>query len=214
MRVGLAPWNEYDPQRRHFMATLAASVAGVGLLRLGSAKLKQHRYWIQPPGARENDLLSKCVRCGICVGVCPTGGLQPALTEAGVEGVWTPVLVPRLGYCHYACNECGQRCPVGAIPPLTMDQKVETVIGLAVIDEDRCIAWAEDGDCIVCEEMCPLPEKAIELEEETIDHPEEGLKTLLRPKVILERCIGCGYCEQKCPVEGVAAIRVKNPESV
>ncbi|MGD2252423.1 MAG: 4Fe-4S binding protein [Anaerolineales bacterium] len=214
MRVGLAPWNEYDPQRRHFLASLAASVAGVGLLRLGSAKLKQHRYWIQPPGARENDLLRKCVRCGICVGVCPTGSLQPALTEAGVEGVWTPVLVPRMGYCHYACNECGQRCPVGAIPPLSIDQKVQTVIGLAVIDQDRCIAWAEDGDCIVCEEMCPLPEKAIELEEEAVDHPVEGPRTVLRPKVILDRCIGCGYCEQKCPVEGEAAIRVQNPATL
>jgi hypothetical protein len=28
-----------------------------------------------------------------------------------------------------------------------------TVIGVAYIDEDRCIAWADQRDCIVCEEM-------------------------------------------------------------
>ena len=52
--------------------------------------------------------------------VCPTSGLQPALAEAGLEGIWTPILKPRLGYCDYGCNACGQVCPSGAIPPLPL----------------------------------------------------------------------------------------------
>jgi ferredoxin len=34
------------------------------------------------------------------------------------------------------------------------------------------------------------------------------LVTVQRPRVIRERCIGCGICEYKCPVSGQAAIRV------
>lgn len=37
----------------------------------------------------------------------PTSTLQPAVFEAGLEGVWTPVLVPRTGYCDYSCHACG-----------------------------------------------------------------------------------------------------------
>lgn len=47
--------------------------------------------------------------------VCPTNALHPALAEAGPEGVWTPVLVPRIGYCEYYCSLCTQVCPTGAI---------------------------------------------------------------------------------------------------
>ena len=43
--------------------------------------------------------------------------------EAGLEGLWTPVLRSRLGYCDYACHACGQVCPSGAIPPLALSEK-------------------------------------------------------------------------------------------
>ncbi|MGD8813606.1 MAG: 4Fe-4S binding protein, partial [Anaerolineales bacterium] len=213
-RIGLADWQEYDPSRRQALVTFGAAVAGVGLMQLGQLDGKQHLYWIQPPGARENDLLSKCVRCGLCVAVCPTGGLQPAITEAGIEGFWTPVLVPRLGYCNFACNACGEVCPTGAIPALVLDQKQLTVIGRAQIDQNRCLPWSQGIPCIVCEEMCPLPQKAITLEEVVTSDAYGGTHLLQRPIVHHNRCIGCGVCEYKCPAEGVAAIRVQSPQSV
>jgi NAD-dependent dihydropyrimidine dehydrogenase PreA subunit len=37
------------------------------------------------------------------------------------------------------------------------------VIGVAVIDQTRCLPWAENTPCIVCQEMCPVPQKAIRL---------------------------------------------------
>jgi ferredoxin len=86
--------------------------------------------------------------------VCPTGALQPALSEAGLEGLWTPILLPRLGYCDFACNACGVVCPTQAIPLLSLEEKRQQVIGKAYIDENRCLAWADHIDCIVCEEMC------------------------------------------------------------
>ena len=117
--------------------------------------------------------------------------IQPAVAEAGIEGLWTPVVAPRLGYCDYSCNACGQVCPVQAIPPLSLEEKRQQVIGQAYIDQNRCIPWAAIPswqDCIVCEEMCPVPDKAIKLEEvevQTTDgelaivHPTERLKRTL-----------------------------------
>lgn len=84
-------------------------------------------------------------------------------------------------------------------------------MGQAYIDQDRCIPWADKIDCIVCEEMCPLPEKAVELELAEVRNPAGEVVIVQKPKVIRDGCIGCGICEYKCPVEGEAAIRVFVP---
>jgi NAD-dependent dihydropyrimidine dehydrogenase PreA subunit len=125
--------------------------------------------------------------------------------------LWTPLLIPRLGCCSYSCNSCGQVCPVQAIPALTLDEKRAQVIGKAYIDQDRCIAWADHRDCIVCEEMCPLPEKAIYLEKRDFANRDGSTVTVQVPHVEREKCIGCGICEFKCPLDGNAAIRVYAP---
>lgn len=210
-RKPIGAWAPYDPGRRHLLGSLTASVAGVGLLRGGFLASRDHSHLIRPAGARENDLLSKCIRCGECNRACPTSAIQPAVTEAGVEGLWTPVLVPRSGYCDYSCNACGHVCPVGAIPPLSLEEKRQRIIGKAYIDEDRCIAWADQTDCIVCEEMCPVPEKAIVLEAADVSGVDSDVVTVHRPRMIRDLCIGCGICEYKCPVDGEAAIRVYVP---
>ena len=137
-----------------------------------------------------------------------------AISEARIEGFWTPVIVPRIGYCDYSCHACGQVCPVQAIPPLGLAEKREQVIGKAIIDRDRCLPWAEDTECIVCEEMCPVAEKAIELEETQIISAQGELITLQKPVMISDLCIGCGICENKCPVSGVAAIQIRHLETL
>jgi ferredoxin len=140
--------------------------------------------------------------------VCPTSGLQPALTEAGLEGLWSPVLVPRLGYCDYGCSACGDVCPTDAIPALTLEEKRQQVLGLARIDKNRCLPWAYDTPCIVCEEMCPVPEKAVKLDEARVTRSDGAPLLLQRPSVQRDLCIGCGICETRCPMDGEAAIRV------
>lgn len=200
----LAKHQPYDPGRRQVLASIGIAAVGVGLLRSETAARRDDAHLVRPPGALENDLPAKCIRCGECMRACPTGALQPALFEAGLEGLWTPVLLPRIGYCDYSCNACGQVCPVAAIPPLALDDKRLKVIGKAYIDTNRCIAWADHRDCIVCEEMCPLPEKAITL----VEHSDSPARL---PVVNRERCIGCGICEYKCPLGGEAAIRVYTP---
>jgi len=201
----------YDPGRRQALLAIGASIAGVALFRSDMLARRDHPYRIQPPGGRENDLLAKCVRCGECMRACPTGGLQPSIMELGLEGLWSPVLVPRLGYCDFSCNACGKVCPVEAIPPLELDVKRLQTIGSAYIDEERCIAWADHIECIVCEEMCPLPEKAITLETANDTVSEGETPDVPLPRVNRDLCIGCGICEFKCPVNGEAAIRVYTP---
>jgi polyferredoxin len=209
--LSLAEGRPYDPSRRQALLALGAAIAGLGLFRSNLTARRDHPRLIRPPGARENSLLSRCIRCGECIRACPTSAIQPAVMEAGLEGLWTPVLVPRLGYCDYSCNACGQGCPVQAIPPLSLEDKRQQVIGQAYIDQNRCIPWADYRDCIVCEEMCPVPDKAIKLERVEVRNGDGVLVTVQRPRVVRERCIGCGICEYKCPVSGEAAIRVYVP---
>jgi NAD-dependent dihydropyrimidine dehydrogenase PreA subunit len=119
------------------------------------------------------------------------------------------VLAPRVGYCDYSCNACGTACPTRAIPELPLEEKRVAVIGVAHIDEERCIPYAEGRDCIVCEEMCPVPKKAVVLEEKEVV-TSDGTTTLVRqPKVVEKHCTGCGICEHQCPLNGEAAIRIE-----
>jgi polyferredoxin len=204
-----APSYPYDPSRRQVLTALVSGAAGVAVLKSSIRSRQLHPLLIRPPGAQnESEFLSRCLRCSQCMKVCPTSGLQPALHEAGLEGLWTPILVSRLGYCDFGCNACGQVCPSEAIPRLDLETKREQIIGLAAIDRDRCWPWAHGIPCIVCEEMCPTPEKAVRLEEVTVTD-ERGEEVLVqRPYVLSELCIGCGICEYQCPVEGESAIVV------
>jgi MauM/NapG family ferredoxin protein len=206
-------WESYDPNRRQALAAMGAAVLGAGLLAADPRRQHIPPYRLRPPGVDDATFLQTCLRCGACVRACPTAALNPALVDSGWEGIWSPVLIPRLGYCDYACNACGQVCPVQAIPPLSLEAKRMQVIGAAYIDHNRCLAWADDIDCIVCEEMCPVPEKAITLQTANVLRPDGAQVEVKRPRVDRLRCIGCGICEYKCPVVGEAAIRVHVAEA-
>jgi polyferredoxin len=205
-----APWEDYDPGRREFLTAAAVGVGAVALLGTGVWRGVTSPGLIRPPGAQDESVfLSHCLRCSECMKVCPTSGLQPALGPGGLEALWTPVLVSRLGYCDFACTACGHVCPSGAIPRLGLEEKRRQVLGVAVIDRDRCLPWAQNTPCIVCQEMCPVAEKAVVLgEQRLITRPDGTQDYLARPRVVPRRCIGCGICEYKCPLEGTSAIVV------
>jgi len=186
----------YDPSRRQAIASIATGVAGAVLLHTDFLKSK-YPFQLRPPGAKEEQFLSKCIRCGQCVKVCPNNALHLSLFEAGLESIWSPLLVPRIGNCDYNCNACGQVCPTQAIPKLPLEEKRKAVIGTAVVDFDRCIR------CMLCIKACPV--------EGALGQARvEGRKGVF-PQVVPERCIGCGACEFVCPVKGEAAIRVYAP---
>ena len=206
--------------RRHVLLSAGAGLASVPLMRLGESSVRPNPVLIRPPGARpEPEFLQLCVRCGECMKVCLTNGLQPTFLEAGLEGFWTPRLVPRIGYCEYNCTLCGQVCPTGAIRRLQPEEKRKVRIGIATFDTTRCLPYAFGTTCIVCEEHCPTSPKAIWFEEAEVRDENGARKIVKQPRVSIERCIGCGICETKCPVRDRPAIRVtsatedRNPEN-
>jgi polyferredoxin len=197
-------------------AVLGGLLAGVSFPLLGRLDGRVHSVsdarLIRPPGSLpEKDFLKLCQRCGLCMKVCPTNAINPALTEAGMAGFWTPNLIMIQGYCEYTCTLCGGVCPTGAIRKLSGKEKIERPvrIGSAHIDRGRCLPWSGNGPCIVCEEHCPTSPKAIRLKEGKSSWLPVGKAVNVKlPYVDLESCVGCGICEYKCPVKGNPAIRV------
>jgi MauM/NapG family ferredoxin protein len=211
LHAGSGPWREYDPGRRQFLASAGAGLGAVLLLGAGWWNKISPARLIRPPGVTdEGRFLSTCVRCGACLDVCPTSGLQPTLDEAGLAGFWTPTLVPRMGACAYQCASCGRVCPTGAIPRLSLAAKRTQVLGVAVIDRNRCLPWSQGKACVVCQEVCPVPKNAIALSGGKLVKQPDGVEEyIVFPSVRPDRCIGCGLCEYDCPVRGQAAIEVK-----
>ncbi|HTM17284.1 MAG TPA: 4Fe-4S dicluster domain-containing protein, partial [Terracidiphilus sp.] len=210
-----------DLGRRRTVTGLAAGVAAVPILRsnTGLGKSRPDRL-LRPPGSvDERDFLSRCIRCGECMKVCPNNSLQPTLTEAGIEGLWTPTLVPKIGYCEPSCVLCSEVCPTGAIWQISPQekgwvaggatQKSQPVrLGTAFYDRGRCLPWALATECIVCEEWCPVSPKAIYVEEAQVVDSSGNTKTLKQPRVDPSRCVGCGACEYACPLQDRPAVYV------
>jgi len=211
---GFADKRPYLPERRVLLGGL---VSGFFLARLFRFRFPwSEAAVLRPPGVRDEDVfLKKCVRCGECMKVCLRSALYPAVLQAGVEGLYTPVVIPRLGYCEYNCTLCGQVCPTGAIPDLPVEEKKREVLGKAVLDRNHCLPLAKNINCIVCEEHCPIPLKAIRSEEvQSVDASGRSF-VLRKPYVVDALCNGCGICEYVCPLEeksGIDVFAVKNRE--
>ena len=198
---------EYLPSRR---VLLGGIVSGFALARLFRYRQPEAQArLLRPPGVlEEREFLAKCVRCGECLKVCLKSALYPAAFQAGAEGLYTPLVIPRLGYCEFNCTLCGQVCPTGAIPNLPVPEKQRAVIGKAVFDKNYCLPFAKQSPCIVCEEHCPIPGKAIHFDTVTETRPDGSQVTLQKPRVVEERCNGCGICENVCPVDGPPGVLV------
>ncbi|MCP4718100.1 MAG: 4Fe-4S dicluster domain-containing protein [Desulfobacteraceae bacterium] len=202
-----------DISRRWLVTAGLAGICLPVLTRTNALYIMPENDIIRPPGAMdEPDFLATCVRCGECMKVCITNGLQP-LFENGLESLFTPGLVPRLGYCEFNCTLCSQVCPTHAIEALNKEKKHAFVMGKAWFDKNRCLPYSEKISCIVCEEHCPVHDKAILFDEVKIAGPRGETSLLKQPRVVAERCIGCGICEHVCPVPGEAAIRVLGRDS-
>ena len=94
-------------------------------------------------------------------------------------------------------------CPCGALRPLTLAEKRTTRIGLAHWTASRCVAYDAEEDCGACAEHCPVG--ALEM----VELPG---KAALVPKVNEALCIGCGACQNICPIRPEAAIVVRGVE--
>jgi polyferredoxin len=167
-----------DISRRGFALSLASGLTGLWAIRLaGTIGENWYNKIIRPRGSlEESEFLKRCIKCGQCMRVCPTNVLQLAGFEGGLENLWTPVFNNRIGSsgCQLNCVSCGQVCPTSAIRPITLDEKLgqgeftdagPIKIGTAFFDRNRCLPWAMNRPCIVCEENCPVSPKAIYTQE-------------------------------------------------
>lgn len=209
IKAGPAPLREVNLGRRE---VLGATVTGVATAALTMTNLHhlhggevpralRSSRLIRPPGALpESEFQARCVRCGECMKGCLTNTLQPVWWEAGLSGLWSPRITGRLAGCEQNCNVCGWLCPTGAIRPLPLEEKQFAKVGTARLVKERCIAWEQDKKCLICDEICPynaISSRLLEGRPVTVPVIDEG------------RCNGCGYCENKCPVLGEAAIVVE-----
>jgi MauM/NapG family ferredoxin protein len=195
-----------DVGRRQTLGALAAGAAAVLTVRTNPRAAADSFRAIRPPGALpEKQFLEACTRCGMCMKVCPTNGLQPAFLEAGLEGLWTPVLVSKIGPCAEFCTSCGEVCPTGAIRPFNnREHKHQDIhLGLAQVNPTLCIAINGGRNCIVCAEVCSY--KAVVFKDE-LDPKLGRVKRV--PTVDEQKCVGCGICENKCPTHPEPAIVV------
>lgn len=184
--------------RRKFLTGAIGGVAAAALVKTDFGKKMPYQRLIRPPAALpEEQFTSVCIRCGECMKVCRTCGLQPTLFEGGIAGLMAPRLIPIAGYCDSACNMCQQVCPTGAIQPFAIEEKSNIILGTAQIDRSACIAWYNEQYCLVCQEHCPYG--AIYWKQ---------IEGRLRPMVDEDLCVGCGYCENVCPVKPKSAIKI------
>lgn len=150
---------------------------------------------LRPPGAlEEEEFLARCSRCGRCIKACPSKCLKAMPLTAGAAQFLTPVIIPREARCELT-QDCQKVCPTGAIAMLPVEK---TLIGLAEIDRARCLGWAEGKLCLLCQEQCP---------QHAIDSDDKN-----RPSIVTDLCVGCGACENGCPVEGPAIVVRPQPK--
>jgi MauM/NapG family ferredoxin protein len=205
-----------DLGRRRLLGAAAAGFA-LALLPRGGMRERSRlrRGFLRPPGAvREEDFLTRCLRCGQCAQACPTSFIQPAALEAGFDGIWTPVLNARAGFCAFECTRCTQVCPSGAIVPLTLTEKKAFKIGTAAIDKNRCFTHADGFNCTACVDRCPVPGNALKLRELETDDFHGRRVRIRQVYVVPDLCTGCGICEHVCPRGGAPGIVVTSEDEV
>jgi len=199
-----------DLNRRKFLTNAAQSACAVSLgglllgLHANSAKALPAEV-LRPPGViSEEDFLSKCTRCGLCVRDCPYHMLY--LGEVGdAVALGTPYFIARKAGCEM-CEDipCVKACPTGALDP-GLTNIDDARMGLAVlVDQETCIAF-HGLRCEVCYRICPVIDKAITLERR--HNVRSGVHALFIPIVHSDACTGCGKCEEAC-ILPKAAIKV------
>ena len=146
--------------RRAMVGAALGGLVALPILRISpQARGRTFNPDSDPPARRrpEREFLARCTGCGLCMKVCPTGGLQPTLDRGrpGRDLDAAARAADRLSATTSAT--CAARSvPTQAIERLTLEEKKQVRIGVAVIDTTRCIPYAYGRDCIVCEEHCPI----------------------------------------------------------
>jgi ferredoxin-type protein NapG len=224
---------ELQKNRRDFIKFSTLGILG---LTLGagiviSPHALQAQMKLRPPGAvSEKDFLALCIKCGQCLQVCPYHSIKLSDMAKG-HGMGTPYIDARERGC-YACTAvpCVLACPSGALNH-TCEKPADIKMGIAVLEfPNKCIAMTnqlvtkeqiqrihthpntrqleqdvlnkldkfEGKPCTICADMCPIPNA-----NSAISMVQSG--NGMKPE-IYDGCVGCGACEELCPVFEAAIV--------
>lgn len=91
-----------------------------------------------------------CVLCMLCPPACPTGALDPALSDPRAVRMGRARVVPDLCFAHQGilCRTCLDECPFEG-EAIRQDDALRPVV------TERCVG------CGLCEARCPAPDVAI-----------------------------------------------------
>ncbi len=155
---------------------------------------------VMPPGAINlAEFKSKCIGCHRCVRACPSNVLQVStFNYGGVSNMFLPYLDFDAGMCNDSCMECVKACPTKALEYLLPEKRKLLKIGTVKYNQNICVVETNHEACGACAEHCPTG--AIEMVEFS-----DGLAI---PNVQDEYCIGCGSCQNICPVLPLKALIV------
>ena len=175
-----------------------------GLAVIEDKKIPERKTPIVPPGARSlRHFAQHCTACQLCVSVCPNGVLRPSTDPLRLM---QPEMSYERGYCRPECGRCAEVCPTDAIHLTDLAEKSATQIGRAVWVRENCVPLTDGVECGNCARHCPSG--AIQMVPSEAGNPASPKI----PAVNVERCIGCGACENLCPARPFSAIYVEGNE--
>ncbi|UIJ37005.1 4Fe-4S dicluster domain-containing protein [Desulfobaculum bizertense] len=199
--------------RRSFVRYGLEMGAMVGLVG-GLSVLPSKGNAIRPPRAvAPEEFTALCMRCGVCVEVCPSHALRLKDLTLDIKNISTPVLDPDFGGClawKDNCDECAQACPTHAIDPLR--SLAGEKLGFVTLEKDRCV------NCMVCLMRCPVegavlfpnPKGKPFTREKDIPTVLKLRTSPLKPYIDVKKCVGCGLCVYHCPEKIMHLHKEKN----
>lgn len=113
-----------DPEinRRQFLKNGAFAVAAIGAVGVGVNYLRKLNEenaltLLRPPGAiLEDEFIYACIKCGLCVQICPIEAVKLAGISDGLS-YGTPYIDPLAQACDFSCDamQCVETCPTAAL---------------------------------------------------------------------------------------------------
>jgi len=141
----------------------------------------------------------------LCGQVCPTGAIRPLTHPEKIEYRIGTAVFDHTRCLPWArgeeCLTCEEQCP---LPEKAISHRTEEVASLEWLHmpESKRNRYEEL-------EAKGAAGGLSNAEQKELDAMPPKTRLLARPYVLRDRCIGCGTCENVCPLEGASGIRVE-----